>query len=128
MYRWSELIKDLNLVAGDSISPSAESVWNLCMVVVSRSKDICRVSAWVCLEYKNNITAARIVKILIENGKSAAPSNVRILLEHFRILDHKDERLNMPILVNWTEIIVASGSDILFDFNAQHDCVSTGCR
>ncbi|THU75815.1 hypothetical protein K435DRAFT_706355, partial [Dendrothele bispora CBS 962.96] len=144
MYRWSELIKDLNLVAGDSISPSAESVWNPCMLVMSRSKDICRVGAWVCLEYKNvssiiisakyllmcsqNITAARIVKILIENGKSAAPSNVRILLEHFRILDHKDERLNMPILVNSTEIIVASGSDILFDFNAQHDCVSTGCQ
>ncbi|THU81202.1 hypothetical protein K435DRAFT_565165, partial [Dendrothele bispora CBS 962.96] len=144
MYCWSELIKDLNLVAGDSISPSAESVWNPCMLVVSRSKDICRVGAWVCLEYKNvssiiisakyllmcsqNITAARIVKILIENGKSAAPSNVRILLEHFRILDHKDERLNMPILVNSTEIIVASGSDILFDFNAQHDCVSAGCQ
>ncbi|THV05527.1 hypothetical protein K435DRAFT_892109 [Dendrothele bispora CBS 962.96] len=119
---------DLNLVAGDSISPSAESVWNPCMLVVSRSKDICRVGAWVCLEYKNNITAARIVKILIENGKSAAPSNVRILLEHFRILDRKDERLNMPILVNSTEIIVASGSDILFDFNPQHDCVSTGCQ
>ncbi|KAK0444640.1 uncharacterized protein EV420DRAFT_1721990 [Desarmillaria tabescens] len=95
--------------------------WDNGVLVVSNSRNLCRISSWVT-------ETGRIIKILAKTGLPLTNNNVVIIIEHFQVADVKDGRLNMPLLINSQDLIAVGAQDILFDFNAQHDCVTGHCQ
>lgn len=106
-----------------------EKNWDRCKFVVSRSQDVCKEGSWVFFNdpILDNVCVGRIHSILTQSGTELVSKNVSIILELFDVSATKDSRLNMPILIHSAGSYVAQPADILFIFNAQHDCVHAGC-
>ncbi|KAF9013807.1 hypothetical protein BDZ89DRAFT_1166951 [Hymenopellis radicata] len=124
---WSSHVEGLRL--GASVAAST-SLWDECSVVVAVSQDLCRAKSWVFFKGSDKSTlTGRIIKILMRSGKTSESTQAQVLIEQFRIAEHRDTRLNMPILIRTEErtVHIVSPVDILFDFNTQHDCVSGAC-
>ncbi|KAJ3744278.1 hypothetical protein DFH05DRAFT_1616439 [Lentinula detonsa] len=66
----------------------------------------------------------RLTQILATENPQA---NSIMLIEQFNVLAEKNNRLNMPIMTRSDSTVAVMAQDILFDFNAQHDCVFAGC-
>ncbi|KAH9920179.1 uncharacterized protein B0H18DRAFT_881265 [Fomitopsis serialis] len=111
-----------------------------CVHVISRSRDVCKRGSWVFYQHPqaeqqpgNTVFAGRISEVFLEPGESAAqPACARILIQPYTILDETDEYYNMPILVcdptdHNTRRVCIAPEDVLFAFNAQHDCHASGC-
>ncbi|KAH9929132.1 hypothetical protein B0H21DRAFT_781150 [Amylocystis lapponica] len=109
----------------DSV-PTASDLWTQCRYLVSQSKDICKPGSWVFFRHiqSESVFAGRIVKIL-------APPCTRdavAVIQRFNILGERDLYLNMPILTRSDDLpLVVVPKDVLFIFNAQHDCRTAGC-
>ncbi|KAJ7477826.1 hypothetical protein B0H11DRAFT_1726278 [Mycena galericulata] len=113
------------------------SIWVHCKYVVAQSGDSCKPGSWVFVR-KGAVSlafsfqkdpkpfAARITRILARDGLPLTQHNVAVVVEPFIILDIKDPRLNMPILLPSTSS--PSMTEIIFSFNGQHDCVTCKCR
>ncbi|KAJ7778812.1 hypothetical protein DFH07DRAFT_865489 [Mycena maculata] len=104
------------------------STWVQCKYVVAQSGDSCKPGFWVFVrrEEDSGPFAARIAKILARDGSAVTQHNTIVIVEPFDVLDAKDIRLNMPVLVPSTGL--ASTTEIMFAFNAQHDCIPCKCR
>ncbi|KAK0421515.1 hypothetical protein EV421DRAFT_1894749 [Armillaria borealis] len=120
--------------SADLFSP--EITWDQCQFVISRSKHICRVGAWVFFRHlvcKGATLTGRILKILARTGAGpTTPNSAVVFLEYFNVSENRDGQLNMPVLLKSDRVILAEPllnlQDILFDFNAQHDCVFSQCE
>ncbi|KAL6302042.1 hypothetical protein BKA93DRAFT_919240 [Sparassis latifolia] len=97
-------------------------LWSHCCYLVSQSKDICKAGSWVFYRElpSNSIAAGRIWKIVTPTvGHSPV-----VIIEPFNISGECDPFLGMPVLMRRDD---APCLDVLFIFNAQHDCRMTSC-
>ncbi|TFY58537.1 hypothetical protein EVG20_g8108 [Dentipellis fragilis] len=111
--------------------------WHHCKYVVSREKDICKPGSWVFFQSQrasdtnhDEIQVGRIFKILSPEAAFASKEQTVVIGEVFDVLGERNARLNMPILRRQCglEVIqIVSPKDILFIFNAQHDCGRGKC-
>ncbi|KZT28379.1 hypothetical protein NEOLEDRAFT_1161183 [Neolentinus lepideus HHB14362 ss-1] len=100
-------------------------LWQLATYCVSRSQDVCREGSWDL-----NVTCGRIRKIVVPETLARTCSGGIALIETFRVLSTAHERLNMPILLRSSDtpaVTPVKTMDILFLFNAQHDCTQGNC-
>ncbi|KAK7008238.1 hypothetical protein R3P38DRAFT_2948527 [Favolaschia claudopus] len=130
---WSSTMNGLSL-----LEPGMQdsTVWVRCKHVVAQSGDICKDGGWVFFKKTEDSdpSAGRIEKILTRNDKQTAAArnnSAVVVVKVFTIADIRDSRLNMPILVpsideNERHCLVQP-KEIMFQFNAQHDCVTCGC-
>ena len=126
---WTQQLMSLKhgLLAG--MQPPG-STWDRCKFLVSKAQDICKEGSWVFFINSladNKTLSGQIHSILAPTGSAVTSTNTWVILEVFIISDVKDKRLNMPVLIRSTWSCVAKPSDILFIFNAQHDCVPSNC-
>ncbi|KAI0069917.1 hypothetical protein K474DRAFT_1654465 [Panus rudis PR-1116 ss-1] len=127
--------------------------WVPCKSVVAKSGDRCQVGSWVfyrpstcespttnnlrsSTEMPGTVQAARVHSILQPQDKIFARrlSTERIIVQCFDILATADEVYNMPVLMpsalspgSSVNSVALLPEDILFIFNAQHDCRSSRC-
>ncbi|KAJ7226230.1 hypothetical protein C8J57DRAFT_1197699 [Mycena rebaudengoi] len=104
------------------------SVWDSCKYVVSRSGDPCMPGSWIFFKAADDeaVIAGRIAKILLPS-KSLSTATSRIIIEEFNVSATNDPRMNMPLLLRTGRTLVISAKNILFKFNAQHDCLHCKC-
>ncbi|EPQ53882.1 hypothetical protein GLOTRDRAFT_106509 [Gloeophyllum trabeum ATCC 11539] len=124
-------------------------MWEQGEYCISRSRDICRGGSWVFYRIADSpnqeVTCGRICKILAPETPKTSCDAGFTLLERFAISSVVHPRLKMPILTRPPSgpktASVASEyftpvpysvpkhlpQDILFLFNAQHDCAEGGC-
>ncbi|KAJ7784239.1 hypothetical protein B0H16DRAFT_1295984 [Mycena metata] len=109
-------------------------MWDRCKYVVSKAGDICAPGSWVF--FRSNTTdamddgleviAGRILNTFLPENHTSSLNSLTII-EQFKVSDTKDPHLNMPLLLRAGRTLVASAKDILFKFNAQHDCHHCKC-
>ncbi|KAJ7707163.1 hypothetical protein B0H16DRAFT_1824386 [Mycena metata] len=98
--------------------------WNDCKYAVARSNDPCFPGSWVFLSSSTDeVSVGRIAKILVPEGSSEAT----IVVHKFLVSDSTDDRFDMPVLLNLKQAVLVKPSDLLFKFNAQHDCQHFSC-
>ncbi|KII82606.1 hypothetical protein PLICRDRAFT_120554, partial [Plicaturopsis crispa FD-325 SS-3] len=109
-------------------------LWNTCKYVVARSKDLCKEGSWIffkSMAVSRTAQVGRIFKILQPVDIASTDDSVKhavVIVECFKILDDRHQRLNMPILLRIpAETRVIQPKDVLFVFNAQHDCAGGKC-
>ncbi|KAI9445690.1 hypothetical protein BJY52DRAFT_1372194 [Lactarius psammicola] len=115
----------------DLLHPKSES-WVRCKYVVLRTGDKCEERSWVFFRSGGEVCTFCITsKILASVGNRPTerePRNIVVLIEHFNILNLPDQRLNMLILQrSRLAQYFVKPEEILFDFNAQHDCTTFNC-
>ncbi|KAH9917046.1 hypothetical protein B0H21DRAFT_850669 [Amylocystis lapponica] len=117
-----------NLPLPNGQDREVQRLWYHCRYVVSQSKDICKPGSWVFFQENPDsepvMVAGRILKILASaNGRDPI-----VVIELFDISSEQDVFLNMPVLTRrGSHISLVLPKDILFLFNAQHDCRMTSC-
>ncbi|KAI0079426.1 hypothetical protein K474DRAFT_1617769 [Panus rudis PR-1116 ss-1] len=129
---------------------AAQSQWRRGKYVISASRDACSVHSWVFYRDEERINTTpnspgpstvtprgpdavcvgRITDILCADiGLPDAQSTV-VAVRKFEVLAENDARLDMPVLVpdrSCSKIQIVRPTDILFVFNAQHDCRTSKC-
>ncbi|KII83197.1 hypothetical protein PLICRDRAFT_180600 [Plicaturopsis crispa FD-325 SS-3] len=84
-----------------------------------------------CKAWRPKAQVGRIFKILQPVDIASTDDSVKhavVIVECFKILDDRHQRLNMPILLRIpAETRVIQPKDVLFVFNAQHDCAGGKC-
>ncbi|KAJ7495328.1 hypothetical protein FB451DRAFT_1387366 [Mycena latifolia] len=103
-----------------------DSVWQRCINVVSKSRDICPVSSWVYVisPVTNTPTLGRINDIFTSESSSI------IILDVFRISDERHPVFNLPKLSRRQgeqTLLIVPSTNVQFIFNVQHDCYSAKC-
>jgi len=78
------------------------------------------------------VSAGRILEILLPTGSSSTTNGATVAIKPYDISDTNDKHYNMPILTpSITEkdirCVCVVPEDVLFIFNAQHDCRACGC-
>ncbi|KII82864.1 hypothetical protein PLICRDRAFT_120152 [Plicaturopsis crispa FD-325 SS-3] len=135
---WADALGSSRTDALAAVYDDPERLWVPAKHVISRSRDVCKERSWVFFQHgsQEDVVAGRIYKILVPHVESSAAINggasnhhCTIVIEHFDIADRNDPRLNMPVLSSnpTRQALLVSPKDILFIFNAQHDCFSGGC-
>ncbi|KAJ2920938.1 hypothetical protein H1R20_g16157, partial [Candolleomyces eurysporus] len=107
-----------------------ELAWFKCKSIVANSGDECRVGSWVFVRGldQNSVTtlAGRVLEILQAEGGVYSFA----VVERFQVAQALHPKFDMPVLVkpfNETTKVAVAAKDILFDFNAQHDCYTARC-
>ncbi|KAF7349037.1 hypothetical protein MVEN_01425300 [Mycena venus] len=104
------------------------TVWNNCKYVVTRSEDLCLPGSWVFFTNPTGeVTAGRIAEILVPDASNCT-ANAIVVVYKFLVLDTRDDRLDMPVLMAMNQAVLVKPEDLLFKFNAQHDCQRFSCR
>ncbi|KAJ6617842.1 hypothetical protein B0H10DRAFT_1796504 [Mycena sp. CBHHK59/15] len=109
-----------------------EQMWNLCKYVVSREGDICIPASWIFFRVQGDaensevVIAGRIITVLLPDDTLSTTGSIA-LVEQFNVSDINDPRLNMPLLLRTGQTRLVDAKDILFKFNAQHDCHHCKC-
>ncbi|KAF5371374.1 hypothetical protein D9615_009666 [Tricholomella constricta] len=103
-----------------------------CKYVISRSGDVCRSGSWVFVKSSMSqiVLAGRISKILLPSDQDplTSPNGAVIVVEHFNVDTEKHARLDMPLLTRAGNVLLVPPHDVLFIFNAQHDCLAQQCK
>ncbi|KAJ7165402.1 hypothetical protein C8R46DRAFT_901106 [Mycena filopes] len=107
-------------------------MWNECKYVVSKAGDICGPGSWIFFKLnqtqnESSVIAGRVVKSLLPDNHSSGLGSFTVV-EQFNVSDANDARLNMPLLLRAGRSLVVAAKDILFQFNAQHDCRHCECQ
>ncbi|KAJ7165291.1 hypothetical protein C8R46DRAFT_1163680 [Mycena filopes] len=92
--------------------------------------DICGPGSWIFSTtdfFQSSVIAGRIVKSLLPDNHSSGLGSFTVV-EQFNVSDVNDARLNMPLLLRVGRSLVVAAKDILFQFNAQHDCRHCECQ
>ncbi|KAJ7729213.1 hypothetical protein B0H14DRAFT_3617621 [Mycena olivaceomarginata] len=108
------------------------STWAHCKYVSAKTGDLCKPGFWVFIQtsdvrysfsvritWSPDVHCTRITKILAQEGSNS--NNATVIVEPFIVLDVKDARLNMPLLV-------PSPDATLMAINPMHDCVHSKCK
>ncbi|OBZ67227.1 hypothetical protein A0H81_13040 [Grifola frondosa] len=102
--------------------------WYHCKYLISRSHDICKPNSWVFFHQAEcPIQVGHIAKILSPTITGSS-ENVIAVVEEFFIAATKDLRLNMPLLTRAHRSAIVNPHDVLFIFNAQHNCFGSQCK
>ncbi|KAJ7933546.1 hypothetical protein B0H13DRAFT_1856050 [Mycena leptocephala] len=107
--------------------------WTTCKYVVSRVGDICKEQSWIFFKCKvwsqgtETILTGRIFNILIPVNASTKHDEARVIMREFIVSKTRDNRMNMPVLSPSPQIYSVEPADILFLYNAQHDCYGSKC-
>ncbi|KAJ7693871.1 hypothetical protein B0H17DRAFT_1132256 [Mycena rosella] len=109
---------------------SPVSLWRKCVHVISESLDECLVGSWVIarspMPGDTSPISGRISDILANTT-----GMVLIVLDLFQVLSSRDEVYGMPVLERRhaeVQFSIFPAKDILFKFNAQHDCFTAKCE
>ncbi|KAJ7661125.1 hypothetical protein B0H17DRAFT_1163038 [Mycena rosella] len=109
---------------------SPVSLWRKCVHVISESLDECLVGSWVIarspMPGDTSPISGRISDILADTT-----GMVLIVLDLFQVLSSRDEVYGMPVLERRhaeVQFSIVPAKDILFKFNAQHDCFTAKCE
>ncbi|KAJ6583373.1 hypothetical protein DFH09DRAFT_1308895 [Mycena vulgaris] len=114
---WSEqLVEPLN--------PSVN--WIGCKYAVAQSEDPCFPGSWVFFSRGDEVLAGRIIMILVPDG-TLSSAEATIILEAFIVADTLDDRYDMPLLMKAGKVLLIKPENLLFKFNAQHDCRFFSC-
>ncbi|KAJ7649282.1 hypothetical protein B0H17DRAFT_1270814 [Mycena rosella] len=105
---------------------SSNSNWTDCKYAVVRSEDICFTGSWVFFTDGTQTIAGRVVNILVPEG-TLTDTGAVVVIEQFSISVFNDARLDMPLLIRTDTKFAVKPKDILFKFNAQHDCRHFSC-
>ncbi|KAJ7135192.1 hypothetical protein C8R43DRAFT_894348, partial [Mycena crocata] len=109
------------------VEPAQPSInWSGCKYAIARSEDPCFVGSWIFFLRGAEVLAGRILKILIPEG-TLLNARAFIVLQQFIVADTTDERYNMPLLIKTDQTLLLKPEDLLFKFNAQHDCRFFAC-
>ncbi|KAF8144015.1 hypothetical protein K438DRAFT_2103021 [Mycena galopus ATCC 62051] len=104
------------------------TVWHDCKYAIARSEDICLPGSWVFFaSTTGEVMAGRIAKILVPDT-SDSTNNAIVVVYKFLVSDTRDDRLDMPVLMAINQAVLVKPEDLLFKFNAQHDCQRFSCR
>ncbi|KAJ7436399.1 hypothetical protein FB451DRAFT_1344639 [Mycena latifolia] len=109
------------------------SSWVLCKYAIAQSGDVCKDGFWIFFRTpESTVQAGRISKIIAREHDTtpmAQRINAVLVVEPFIVSDVRDQRLNMPVLIPSQEAkaTLVKPKDIMFAFNAQHDCVTCQC-
>ncbi|KAJ6617785.1 hypothetical protein B0H10DRAFT_2189857 [Mycena sp. CBHHK59/15] len=110
----------------------AGKTWTTCKYVVSQAGDVCTRDSWVFFKCNDTgeVLSGRICLILIPSAAPTKYEDAVVVLRKFDVSATRDVRINMPVLSPSPEIFLAAPAvqDILFFFNAQHDCHGSKCR
>ncbi|EPQ52923.1 hypothetical protein GLOTRDRAFT_46299 [Gloeophyllum trabeum ATCC 11539] len=110
-------------------------LWQQGESCVSRSRDICRTGSWVFYRSRiswlisihqgpnQEVSCGRICKILSPETSKTTCDTGFALVERFTVSSALHNRLKMPILTR----TLNGPKDLLFLFNAQHDCAAGNC-
>ncbi|KAF8972139.1 hypothetical protein BDZ97DRAFT_2015119 [Flammula alnicola] len=109
------------------------ATWSRCIHVISQSHDICKEGSWIfakCILEAAPVIVGRIARILTPSTSDKVSQNADavVILDIFELQGEKDSRMNMPVLIATQRSAVVAAKDILFLFNAQHDCFSANCK
>ncbi|KAJ3559426.1 hypothetical protein NM688_g352 [Phlebia brevispora] len=143
---WSKVMEDSDLprtTPSPSIEPGASEItWTYGRHVISESKDVCREGSWVffCeidpVQSLRAVHPGRVRKILVPwsaSVNSGSLPNAVILIDVYAVGARRDGRTGMPVLTARMEGNVhrkcstIAPENILFIFNAQHDCAVAEC-
>ncbi|KAH9942016.1 hypothetical protein B0H21DRAFT_811258 [Amylocystis lapponica] len=91
--------------------------WYQCHHLISQTKDVCKPGSWVFFQQLDPELVRRITKIL----SPRRVDDTIVLIDRFDISSECDPFLNMPVLTH------SHDQNVLFIFNAQHDCRMTSC-
>ncbi|KAJ3853110.1 hypothetical protein EV368DRAFT_39622 [Lentinula lateritia] len=121
---WDEIYTSFGI---SEPQPPSET-WDLCKSIVAQSRDVCCKGSWVFFEHNNKTLSGRILELLVRSGRRN--TSAICIINLFDILGTRDTRFGMPILQPPAHICVLliPAEDVLFIFNAQHDCVTGGCH
>ncbi|KAG8785697.1 hypothetical protein FRC12_017268 [Ceratobasidium sp. 428] len=104
-----------------------DQVWYEGESVTARSGDSCKLGAWVVVETAPRPTIGQITQILVGSTLDQG----RVVLDVFNVSSNRHSLLDMPVLVPRSvgveTLMVCSSKDVLFAFNAQHDCHTLSC-
>ncbi|KAJ6602592.1 hypothetical protein DFH09DRAFT_1068977 [Mycena vulgaris] len=105
-------------------------VWTTCKYVISQAGDVCTNDSFVFFKCKDtdNVLTGCISLIVIPVTATTAHHQAIVVIRQFVVSATRDVRLNMPVLSPTAEIKLAQPGDILFFFNAQHDCYGLKCQ
>ncbi|KAG2004503.1 hypothetical protein CC2G_003056 [Coprinopsis cinerea AmutBmut pab1-1] len=132
---FSEILSPWNQLVEPEGGPGPRRWWRG-VFLVSRSGDICKEDSWVFYyaHSTETVQAGRIRRIIAPEGSDYCGENRKalVLIERYSIASNRDARFGMPILVKPNDISESTRllptSDILFIFNAQHDCAHAQCE
>ncbi|KAI0074824.1 hypothetical protein K474DRAFT_1600932 [Panus rudis PR-1116 ss-1] len=112
-----------------ALPTSMNHMWQQAQHVVSESGDICREKSWVFFQRLRKVSPIipRILVPVPPRHSCDAQSDAVILVENFIVSSEADEKMNMPVLTRPNHNVHESEPDVMFIFNAQHDCASAQC-
>ncbi|KAI0072764.1 hypothetical protein K474DRAFT_1604488 [Panus rudis PR-1116 ss-1] len=118
---------------GPGLGPPQEHMWERTQYIVSESGDACREKSWVF--FRAGEAMGRIARILLPvtsnatSCSSGKPPVAVIIVENFIVASENNQELNMPVLLRPDRQAhqLEPISDLMFIFNAQHDCKSAAC-
>ncbi|KAJ7197752.1 hypothetical protein GGX14DRAFT_573901 [Mycena pura] len=103
------------------------ATWSQCQKVVAQSGDSCPLNSWVFFNSPGgHVAPGKLLQILapvVEQGPI-------VVLDCFEVAASKHTVYEMPQLVRRlgeATTYLVHAKDILFIFNAQHDCITGGC-
>ncbi|KAJ7354128.1 hypothetical protein DFH08DRAFT_912734 [Mycena albidolilacea] len=107
--------------------------WNNCQIEPGTPGTVwndylCLPGSWVFFANSTGeVMAGRIAKILVPEASSSTADAV-VVVYRYLVLDIRDDRLDMPVLMAMNQAVLIKPEDLLFKFNAQHDCQRFSCR
>ncbi|KAK6984270.1 hypothetical protein R3P38DRAFT_3332859 [Favolaschia claudopus] len=117
----------------------AGKVWTTCKFVVAQSGDVCAKDSFVFFKCKvgnqniillkdtGEVLTGRICMILIPATATTSHDQAAVVIRKFVVAAERDSRLNMPRMASSAQTHVVTPADVLFCFNAQHDCYTLKC-
>ncbi|KAK7040964.1 hypothetical protein R3P38DRAFT_3452826 [Favolaschia claudopus] len=107
----------------------AGKVWTTCKFVVAQSGDVCAKDSFVFFKCKDTgeVLTGRICMILIPATATTSHDQAAVVIRKFVVAAERDSRLNMPRMASSVQMHVVTPADVLFCFNAQHDCYTLKC-
>ncbi|KAF8162732.1 hypothetical protein B0H34DRAFT_763800 [Crassisporium funariophilum] len=105
--------------------------WYRGKYVVARSEDQCKVGAWVYSDSPfTNMACAPIAGRIIEILQDTTSRRFLVVLDMFQVASTRHKTFGMPMLLrrlNEKIVAIVPATNILFEFNAQHDCQKARC-
>ncbi|KAJ7362677.1 hypothetical protein DFH08DRAFT_910804 [Mycena albidolilacea] len=101
--------------------------WTSCKYVISQAGDPCKKRLWIFFKSQltGTVLAGHILNIVIPMDALTKHDQALVIVQRFNQAFHC---MNMPVLSPSPEYVTVKPADILFIFNAQHDCNGSKCR
>ncbi|KAI8974881.1 hypothetical protein BD414DRAFT_517477 [Trametes punicea] len=107
---------------------SSSDAWIRCKDVIAQSQNICRDGSWIF--YQETGTSTLLVRHISRILCHVLTNTAVVVVDRFLVNADWDTYFNMPILYrpDLAEPCLIYLTDIIFHFNAQHDCRKVQCK